>query len=379
MEFLFEYGLFLAKVVTFVIAIGVVIGFIVSASSRGHSHEAKGYIDVTKLNDKFEEMTETIRHAVLDHHELKLEHKARKKEDKRTAKQDKKKAKELAKQRASEKKHAAQEKNLIDQTPEPEEQVEAISRKKRIYVIDFDGDIKASATEELRHSITAILDMAEPMDEVVVTLESPGGMVHSYGLAASQLARVTKAKIPLTISVDKVAASGGYMMACVADKILAAPFAIIGSIGVVAQLPNFHRLLKKHDVDYEMLTAGEYKRTLTMFGENTEKGRSKFQEDLEDTHVLFKDFISSNREQVDVEKVATGEIWYGQRALEQGLVDDVQTSDEYLTAAYKEADIYAVEYTHKKSLPERIGLHVEAGVEKVLGNLWQKARQRYFA
>ncbi len=374
MEFLFEYGLFLAKVVTFVVAIGVVIGFIVSASSRGHHHEAKGYIEVTRLNDKFDEMAESIRHAVLDHHQLKLEHKARKKEEKRKAKEEKKKAKELAKQQAAEKTEVAEE-APSDQSPDKPVQP---ARKKRIYVIDFDGDMKASATEELRHSITAVLEMAESSDEVVVTLESPGGMVHSYGLAASQLARIGKAGIPLTVSVDKVAASGGYMMACVADKILAAPFAIIGSIGVVAQLPNFHRLLKKHDVDYEMLTAGEYKRTLTMFGENTEKGRSKFQEDLEDTHVLFKDFIRSHRARVDVEKVATGEIWYGSRALEQGLVDDVQTSDEYLLAAHKEADIYAVEYTHKKSLPERMGLHVEAGVERVLGKLWQTVRLRYF-
>ena len=376
MEFLFEYGLFLAKVVTFVVAIGVVIGFIVSASTRGHRHEAKGYIEVTKLNDKFDEMADSIRHAVLDHHELKQEHKARKKDDKRKAKEEKKKAKELAKQQAAEKKQSAG-KATADQAED--KQVQILPRKKRIYVLDFDGDMKASATEELRHSISAVLEMAEPVDEVVVTLESPGGMVHSYGLAASQLARIGKAGIPLTISVDKVAASGGYMMACVADKILAAPFAIIGSIGVVAQLPNFHRLLKKHDVDYEMLTAGEYKRTLTLFGENTEKGRSKFQEDLEDTHVLFKDFIRSNRTQVDVEKVATGEIWYGSRALEEGLVDEVQTSDEYLFAAHKEADIYAVEYTHKKSLPERIGLHVEAGVERVLGKFWQKVRVRYFA
>ncbi len=366
MEFLYEYGLFLAKVATFVIAIGVVIGFIVSASSRGQKHEDDGYIEVTRLNDKFDDMADSIRHAVLDHEELKMEHKARKKKEKEEAKLAKKKAKAHSKQTAADKQIAS--------PPE----VTTEERKKRIYVLDFDGDVKASAVEQLRHSITAILSMAESKDEVVVTLESPGGMVHSYGLAASQLARIRKANIPLTISVDKVAASGGYMMACVADKILAAPFAIIGSIGVVAQLPNFHRLLKKHDVDYEMLTAGEYKRTLTMFGENTDKGRSKFQEDLEDTHVLFKDFIRDNRAKVDVEKVATGEIWYGQKALEEGLVDDVQTSDEYLSAYHKDADIFAVEYTHKKSLPERMGLHIEAGVERVLGNLWQKARVRWF-
>ena len=109
----------------------------------------------------------------------------------------------------------------------------------------------------------------------------------AYGLAASQMQRIRDKKLKLTVCVDKVAASGGYMMAVVADKIIAAPFAVLGSIGVLAQVPNFHRLLKKHDVDFEMLTAGKYKRTLTMFGENTDKGREKFQEDIEDTHVLF--------------------------------------------------------------------------------------------
>lgn len=357
MEFLYEYGLFLAKSVTIVVAIGVVIGLIAAAGSRAQHHERRGHIEVTSLNDKFDDMSDSLRSAVLDHKALKDEHKARKK-----------KAKE-------EEKAAKKQRKATKHTGE----VEA-TRKKRVYVIDFDGDVKASATDELRHAITAVLNVAEPNDEVVVTLESPGGLVHSYGLAASQLARIRKANVALTVAVDKVAASGGYMMACVANKIVAAPFAVIGSIGVVAQLPNFHRVLKKKDVDYEMLTAGEYKRTLTMFGENTEKGRAKFQEDLEDTHVLFKDFIRSNREQVNVDEVATGEIWFGQRAIQHRLIDEVQTSDEYLMAAYKdEAEIYAVEYKYKKSLPERVGLHTEAALERVLGNLWQKARLNFFS
>lgn len=357
MEFLYEYGLFLAKSITIVVAIGVVIGFIAAAGSRAQQHERRGHIEVTKLNDKFDDMSDSLRSAVLDHKALKEEHKARKKKAKEEAK--------LAKKQGKARKDS-------DAAEEP--------RKRRVYVIDFNGDVKASGTDELRHAVSAVLNVAEPTDEVVVTLESPGGLVHSYGLAASQLARIRKANVPLTVSVDKVAASGGYMMACVANKIVAAPFAVIGSIGVVAQLPNFHRLLKKNDVDYEMLTAGEYKRTLTMFGENTEKGRAKFQEDLEDTHVLFKDFIRANREQVNVDEVATGEIWFGQRALQHQLVDDVQTSDEYLMAAYKdEADVYAVEYKYKKSLPERVGMHTEAALERVLGSIWQKARLNFFS
>ena len=191
-------------------------------------------------------------------------------------------------------------------------------------------------------------------------------MVHSYGLASSQLARVTAKNIPLTICVDKVAASGGYMMACVADKILAAPFAVIGSIGVVAQLPNFHRLLKKNAIDFEVLTAGEHKRTLTMFGENNDKGREKFTQDLEDTHELFKDFIALHREQVDLTEVANGDVWFGQRALDKKLVDALSTSDEYLLDKLESSDLFTIEYVNKKSLPEKLGFAAQAAVDRLL-------------
>ena len=208
----------------------------------------------------------------------------------------------------------------------------------------------------------------------MIRLESAGGMVHSYGLASSQLDRIVKKGIPLTVCVDKVAASGGYMMACVADKIIAAPFSILGSIGVVAQMPNFHRLLKKHDVDYEMLTAGEYKRTLTMFGENTEKGREKFIEDLEQTHDLFKDFVQQHRTEVDINNIATGEVWLGTKALEMKLVDDLKTSDEYLVEKMADADIYEVSYVHKKSLQEKVGLAAENSADRLLMRWWSRLR-----
>ncbi|MBI2786653.1 MAG: protease SohB, partial [Legionella longbeachae] len=199
-----------------------------------------------------------------------------------------------------------------------------------LYVIDFQGDIKASQVEQLRDEVTAILCTAKPTDEVLVRLDSPGGVVNSYGLAASQLQRIRDKKIPLTVSIDKMAASGGYLMACVANDIIAAPFAIIGSIGVVAQIPNVHRWLKKHDIDVELLTAGEYKRTLTVFGENTEKGRKKTLEDLEKIHTVFRNYLVSNREQLDIDKVSTGEHWLAKDAIELKLVDKLSTSDEYL-------------------------------------------------
>lgn len=346
MEFLFEYGLFLAKSITLVVAIAVVIGLIVAAGLKGQGGE-KGQISIVRLNERYDAMREALQHAVLSEKALKALEKAEKKDAKQKDKADKK--------------------------------VETPERRKRVYVLDFDGDIKASAADELRETVTAVLTVAEPQDEVVVKLESGGGMVHSYGLASSQLARITNKAIPLTVCVDKVAASGGYMMACVADKILAAPFAIVGSIGVVAQIPNFHKVLKKYDVDYEMLTAGKYKRTLTMLGENTDEGRAKFVEDLEDTHVLFKEFVSGHREKVDVEDVATGEIWFGSRALDKKLIDEVSTSDEYLYELARSSDLFEVGFEQKKTLPEKLGLSVSVAVESTMTKVWAKVNQRYFS
>jgi serine protease SohB len=345
-EFLSEYGLFLAKSVTIVIAILAVVIGIIAASSRAKKDARHGDIQVEHFNDELQEMKEVLEGSILDKDELKAIHKAEKKKEK-----EEKKARK-------------------NNPPKTEE------RNKRIYVLDFDGDIKASEVEPLRQEISAILMMAEAdKDEVVIRLESPGGMVHEYGLASSQIERIKRKNLPLTICVDRVAASGGYMMACLADKLLAAPFAIVGSIGVIAQLPNFHRLLKKNDVDYEVLTAGEYKRTLTMFGENTDKGREKFVEELEETHTLFKNFVKEYRDQVDIEKVATGEIWFGKQALEINLVDELVTSDQYLMEAAEEADIYLVRYEEKKSFQDKLSEFTVDSSDKVLSRWWTRLTQ----
>ncbi len=316
LELLLDYGLFFAKVATIVIAILIISGGIFMQVNRGKNLAKEPHIEVTKLNKKYEEMTEALESQILSKAELKKRHKAQK-------------AKEKAKEKSDEK-------------------------RSRIFVVDFDGDIKASAVTALREEITAILTCATPDDEVFVNLESSGGMVHAYGLASSQLQRITDKKIPLTISVDKVAASGGYMMACVADRIIAAPFAILGSIGVVAQIPNFNRVMKKHDIDYEMITAGEYKRTLTILGENTDKARAKFKEDIEDTHTLFKEFISEHRAIVNIERVATGEHWFGKRAIDLKLVDELKTSDDYLLEQSKSRDIYKITYEIKKPVLSKL-------------------------
>ena len=240
--------------------------------------------------------------------------------------------------------------------------------RRKLFVLDFDGDMKASSVENMRQEISALLTIAGENDEVLVRLESGGGTVHGYGLGASQLQRIRDRNIPLTVSVDKVAASGGYMMACVGNRIISAPFAIIGSIGVLAQIPNFHRVLEKNDVDFEQLYAGEYKRTLTLFGENTDKGRAKMQEDLEDTHRLFKEYVKARRPSLDIDKVATGEHWLGTRALELGLVDALQTSDDYLMSAREDADIIHLEYTEKQNIMEKLSSMMSL-------NVWNRHRE----
>ncbi len=236
-----------------------------------------------------------------------------------------------------------------------------------VYVLDFVGDIKASAVDKLREEVSAIISYAKAGDEVVVRLESAGGQVHSYGLAAAQLARLKTAGLHLTVCVDKVAASGGYMMACVADKILTTPFAIIGSIGVVSQMPNFYEFLQKHDIDVELFTAGEYKRTVTMFGKNDDDDRAKYQAELERIHTLFQAHIATHRPSLAVEKVATGEFWLGSDALALNLVDVLTTSDAYLLEKLKDSTVLMLHSKERVGLAQKLGFNemVADGVESV--------------
>jgi len=247
--------------------------------------------------------------------------------------------------------------------------------QKRLFVLNFQGDIRASAVANLREEVNAVLAAAGDEDRCLLVLDSAGGVIPGYGLAASQLHRVrARDGLTLTVAVDKVAASGGYLMACVADRILAAPFAIVGSIGVVAQVPNVHRLLKRNDIDVEILTAGEFKRTLTVFGENTEAGRRKFVEELEDVHALFKDFVREHRPSLDVDRVATGEAWHGTRAVDLGLVDELTTSDEYLMRAVEDADVFEVTWTQPRSRLDQLVGQGAARLADAAERLWLRWR-----
>lgn len=350
-EFFYEYGLFFLKALTFVIAVVVIIMGIVAAAVRSRESSGGsegGHIEIRKYNERLEDMQEALSYALLTPELQKQAEKEKKAADKADRKAAKQAAKLARKQRGS------------GETIVPDK------ARPRLYVMDFDGDLRASEVEQLRREVTAILTTATQEDEVLLRLESGGGMVTSYGLAASQLDRIRDKKIPLTIAVDKVAASGGYMMACVADKLVAAPFAVLGSIGVVAQIPNVHRLLKEMKIDFEMLTAGKYKRTLTVFGENTDEGRQKFIEDIERIHAHFKQYVSERRPGLDIEAVATGEFWSGQDVLDLKLADELITSDQYLIDASAERDVLIVKYAEKKSLMDRLSLGVQSTIDGVL-------------
>lgn len=338
MEFLSNYAEFLVKTLTIVLAFLFVISVLMFI--RRKTRLLQGQLRVRKLNHIFLSLQQQLEHAVMDKSQFK------------------KTIKDRAKLFKADKSNTA--------------------HKPRVYVLDFDGDIKASATDSLRVEITALLSMATQNDEVVLRLQSGGGMVNSYGFAASQLVRIRQAGVPLTICIDKVAASGGYMMACIGNKIISSPFAILGSIGVVAQIPNLHRLLKKYDVDFEIHTAGEYKRTLTVFGENTDKGRVKFQQDLEIIHQLFKNFVFSYRSQLNIDEVSTGEVWLGINAVDKKLVDELMTSDEYLLARSKNADLFHLQYLQRKTLQDRVGFAVGSMLDRTVIKWITRLNQQQF-
>ncbi|MEC5318811.1 protease SohB [Brenneria populi subsp. brevivirga] len=342
MELLSQYGLFLAKALTIVLSIGALMVLVFGMAQR--KRQRKGELQVVNLGEQYRDMQQEMQMAYMSDAERKLLSKQEKKKEKAKVKEEKQRAK----------------------------RGEAKPAKPCLYVLDFNGGMDAGEVRSLREEVSAVLAVAKPQDQVLLRLESPGGVVHGYGLAASQLQRLRQGGIKLTVAVDKVAASGGYMMACVADRIVAAPFAIVGSIGVVAQIPNFNRLLKNKDIDVELHTAGEFKRTLTLFGENTEQGREKFREELNVTHGLFKQFVHQMRPALDIDSVATGEHWFGTQAQALGLVDEIGTSDDLLIAEMDKYEVLGVRYTRRKRLIERFTGSAGDSAERLMLRWWQR-------
>jgi serine protease SohB len=324
-NFMSHYLMFLAETATIVVAILIIAGGLTALALSKRKAPITGQVQVSDLRQQIEQAGETIQHYRLDKKARKAHQKALKKEHK----------------------------------------TQVVKQESCTYLLDFKGDIRASAVSALREEITAILLAAKPTDRVLVRLESGGGMVNTYGLAAAQLLRLRSANIHITVLVDAVAASGGYMMAVTADRIVASPFALVGSIGVVAQIPNFHRWLQDRHIDYEQFTAGKYKRTVTLFGENTDAGRTKLREELEITHAQFRDFVQEYRPQLNIEEVATGEAWLGHKALQLGLVDQLATSDEIIMEAAKSGKLLHLSFQRPKSLPQKLGLAAQQSWDKM--------------
>ena len=317
MAMLLDYALFLAKTLTLLAALAALLFLVLRARQAAAGADDGERLEILDLNERYRGLKRALKESTLSRSDFRAWLKVERREAKARAK-----APGTARQ--------------------------------RLFVLDFSGDLRATEVAALRVLVTAILLDHREGDAVLVRIDNSGGTVHEHGLAASQLARLRARGVPLTVAVDKIAASGGYLMACVAERIVAAPFAVLGSIGVLAELPNFHRLLERHGVDFELHTAGEYKRTLTLFGENTDAARRKLQEQLEETHRLFKEFVREYRPGLDLERVATGEYWHGRQAVELGLVDELQTSDDLLLGASEHRDLIQLKYAAKKKPIERL-------------------------
>ena len=380
MTYLYDYLVFLAQAATVVAAVLVVLSAMATFSAR-RRHAPRGALEVIRLNDYLDDLRHGLEQAMLTRGQYRKAARQEAKAARRKAKKEAKQAQRAAKQdggdeaapepaEAAAEDHPAGESKAEDQPAQgqdaPQSDAESDAGKSRVYALTFEGDLDATKVSHLRHEINAVLTKASSGDEVVVRVKSFGGRVHGYGLAASQLQRVRQHGLNLVVAVDQVAASGGYLMAAVANKVIAAPFAVVGSIGVVAEIPNVHRLLKKNDVDVEVITAGRYKRTLTVLGENTDEGRRKFTEELEDLHVLFQEFVNEQRPGVELDKVATGEAWYGRRAIELNLVDEIATSDEYLMRRCAEADVFEVRWVEHKKPLERVLGEMESGLRQLV-------------
>ncbi len=338
MEFLFDYLAFLLKAATIAFVFVLVVSGILAAARKNRQGMQEGYMEVREMNACFAAHRDAIQQLALP---------------RKVWKTYLKKNRKAASQRSK-------------------------TERKRIFLVTFQGSLQLEGVGGLNHEINAILEAANSDDEVLVVIESPGGVVCDYGLVASQLQRVRDKAVQLTVAVDKMAASGGYLAACPAHKIIAAPFALVGSIGVVAELPNFHRLLQKHDIDFDVYKAGEFKRTVTIFGENSSAGKEKFLEELGRVHTHFQRMVREYRPNADWKRASTGEVWLASDALELGLVDELCTSDAYLLAASKDADIYQVRWIKRMPLSERVVLRASEGISRSIVRLysWLTARIR---
>ena len=234
--------------------------------------------------------------------------------------------------------------------------------KSNLYYLEFEGDIQASEAAKLKQEILVCLQVAKPTDVFLILVESSGGSVSNYGDLYSVMEMIKKRGHTLWVAIDRVAASGGYLISLPADKIFATPFALIGSIGVLSEVPNFGGLLDKYGVKMEEYTAGERKMNISMFRENGEEQKEHHRKKLGKIHELFKAQLVKYRggliekKGVDIGELMEGDFWMGENAFELGLVDELKSSVEILLDEKDHFNILKVNYHNEPKMAGIMGM-----------------------
>lgn len=210
-------------------------------------------------------------------------------------------------------------------------------------VLRFEGDTMATGRQDFARMVDEVLHNKERIQRVIVVVNSPGGGVSVYGQMFAGMERMRNAGVDVTACVDTYAASGGYLMSVPAQRIIAAPFAMVGSIGVVSEFMNFNKLLRRLGVEPMTITAGELKRTVTPLSEVTEENKAAYKAQLEAIHRQFIAVVKKYRE-VDADRVCTGNHWTAAESVELklNLVDGLATSQEYLFEANQTEDLVTI-------------------------------------
>jgi len=207
---------------------------------------------------------------------------------------------------------------------------------------------------------------------VALQINSPGGSPAQSSLIASRIRRLSEEKdIPVFAFVEDVAASGGYWLACAADEIYVDPSSIVGSIGVISAGFGFTDLIAKHGVERRVHTAGESKSMIDPFKPEQPKDVARLNNLLEDIHALFIDYVKSRRgaKLADNPNLYTGEVFIGQKGIDQGLADGIGHLVPTMKAKFGEKVTFR-KYGPKKSLMERFGAQV---VSSTLANVEERA------
>ncbi len=245
----------------------------------------------------------------------------------------------------------------------------------RLAVLRFQGlrDLNASGDQRLSEAIDEVLVNRDHFEEAVVIIDSPGGTTHGYGHAYALLERLSASGLKVTACIDRIGASGGYLMALPADRILAGPFAIVGSVGVVAGIPNVKRLLEEKGVSYRLFVAGDKKRVVHFADDDGPEVREYMDEKLAGIHTQFLQAVEKHRgDRVKLDEVRSGDHWSAEESVEKGLglVDELQTSAEYLLERNREVALVMIE--RRVDITERFAGYLAARLSARVASLFTR-------